>query len=511
MKRCVLRDRVRTVFLLAGTLAALLLPSAPALATQLVRGPYLQRGSTDRIVVRWRTDVASPGVVRYGASPDQLTESQDGMALGTDHEVEITGLAADTRYFYSVGTGTETLAGGDAEHAFRTAPPIGQAHGTRIWVLGDSGTGGAGAVAVRDGFLAFNGGRLPDLWLMLGDNAYFDGTDAEYQQKLFDIYPAVLRGSVLWPTLGNHDAHSADSATESGPYFDNFTLPRNAEAGGLPSGTEAYYSFDWANVHLVCLDSAEGDLSPDGAMLSWLADDLAAAQGDWIVAYWHHPPYSKGSHDSDSAADLTAIRESLLPVLEDYGVDLVLAGHSHAYERSVLLDGHYGTSDTYDPGLYAVDAGDGRSFSDGPYVKPAGASSHQGAVYVVSGTAAWTGGGSLDHPVMEVSLAALGSFVLDVQGKILEGRFLDAQGAVVDSFTIAKCTDPDLALTAVTVDGVREEERCHAIAAGPGVEVAPGGDLVLRAGSRVELRDGFSVAAGGRLTVEIDPALADPP
>jgi len=321
----------------------------------------------------------------------------------------------------------------------------------------------------------------------------------------------VLRGSVLWPTLGNHDAHSADSATESGPYFDNFTLPRNAEAGGLPSGTEAYYSFDWANVHLVCLDSAEGDLSADGPMLSWLQDDLAAAQGDWIVAFWHHPPYSKGSHDSDSAADLTAIRESLLPVLEDYGVDLVLAGHSHAYERSVLLDGHYGTSDTYDPGLYAVDAGDGRSFSDGPYVKPAGASSHQGAVYVVSGTAAWTGGGSLDHPVMEVSLAALGSFVLDVQGKILEGRFLDAQGAVVDSFTIAKCTDPDLALTAVTVDGVREEERCHAIAAGPGVEVAPGGDLVLRAGSRVELRDGFSVAAGGRLTVEIDPALADPP
>ena len=270
MNRCVLRDRVRTVFLLAGTLAALLLPSAPALATQLVRGPYLQRASTDRIVVRWRTDVASPGVVRYGASPDQLSESQDGMALGTDHEVEITGLAADSRYYYSVGTGDQVLAGGDPEHSFRTAPPAGVAHGTRIWVLGDSGTGGAGAVAVRDGFLAFNGGRLPDLWLMLGDNAYVDGTDAEYQQKLFDVYPAVLRGSVLWPTLGNHDAHSADSATESGPYFDDFTLPRNAEAGGLPSGTEAYYSFDWANVHLVCLDSAEGDLSADGPMLSWL-------------------------------------------------------------------------------------------------------------------------------------------------------------------------------------------------------------------------------------------------
>ena len=199
-------------------------------------------------------------------------------------------------------------------------------------------------------------------------------------------------------------------------------------------------------------------------------------------------------------------------MLEDYGVDLVLTGHSHAYERSILLDGHYGDLGHLDP----ADARRRRRrraelLGDGAYTKPAGASSHQGAVYVVAGTAGWTGGGSLDHPVMEVSLAALGSFVLDVQGKVLEGRFIDTQGKVVDGFTIAKCPEPDLALTGVTVDEAREEERCHAIAAGPGVVVAPGGNLVLRAGTRVELRDGFSVAAGGRLTIAVDPALADPP
>ena len=60
-------------------------------------------------------------------------------------------------------------------------------------------------------------------------------------------------------------------------------------------------------------------------------------------------------HDSDAAADLTAIRESVLPILEDHAADLVLAGHSHAYERSILLDGHYGTSDTYDPTQHALD------------------------------------------------------------------------------------------------------------------------------------------------------------
>jgi hypothetical protein len=493
-------------------LAAALVPAgADGAGAQLVRGPYLQRAASEGIVVRWRTDIVSDGVVRFGASPDQLDQHQDAAAPATDHEVELTGLAADTLYFYSVGTADEILAGGDPAHRFRTSPPVGEARETRVWVLGDSGTGDAAARAVRDGFFAFTGGRAPDLWLMLGDNAYFDGTDAQYQQAVFDVYPAVLRSVVLWPTFGNHDAHSADSATESGPYFDIFTLPRNGEAGGLPSATEAYYSFDHANLHLVCLDSAEGDLAPDGPMLSWLADDLAAAQGDWIVAYWHHPPYSKGSHDSDGSPDLTAIRESVLPVLEDFGVDLVLTGHSHSYERSVLVDGHYGTSDTYDPAHHAVDSGDGQSFSGGPYVKPDGASSHQGTVYAVSGSSGRVGGGTLDHPVMEVSVAALGSFVLDVQGKVLEGRFVDTRGRVLDRFTIAKCAEPDLALTDVTVEGPREEERCHAIAAGPGVVVTPAGSLTLRAGKRVVLRDGFSVAAGGRLSVVIDPALTHPP
>ncbi len=511
MPRRLRPGRTRAALLLAPLLAAALLPGGAArAATQLVRGPYLQRAAADRIVVRWRTDVVTGGIVRFGPAPDQLDQSQDEIGAGTEHQVELGGLASDTRYFYSVGTGDETLAGGDAGHSFRTAPPAGESHATRIWVLGDSGTGGAGARAVRDGFLAFSDGRLPDLWLMLGDNAYVDGTDAEYQQAVFDVYPAVLMGAALWPTFGNHDAHSADSATESGPYFDVFTLPRDGEAGGLPSGTEAYYSFDRANVHLVCIDSAEGDLAPDGPMLTWLAADLAAARGDWIVAYWHHPPYSKGSHDSDASADLTAIRESLLPILEDYGADLVLAGHSHSYERSILLDGHYGTSDTYDPAQHALDAGDGRSFSDGPYVKPAGTSSHTGTVYTVAGSAARVGGGTLDHPVMEVSLATLGSLVLDVQGKVLEGRFVDTGGHVLDTFTLAKCPDPDLVVSEVTVDGVREEERCDAIAAGPGVVVEAGGRLVLRAGRRVVLRDGFSVAAAGRLDVVVDPGLADP-
>ncbi len=178
---------------------------------------------------------------------------------------------------------------------------------------------------------------------MLGDNAYSNGTDAEYQSAVFDIYPTLLRKSVVWPTMGNHDGYSSTSSSQSGPYFSIFSLPKNAEAGGVASGTEAYYSFDYGNIHFICLDSEGSSRSSHGAMLEWLRLDLAATTKDWIIAYWHHPPYSKGSHDSDTETNLVDMRQNALPILEAGGVDLVLTGHSHSYERSYLLDGHYGT------------------------------------------------------------------------------------------------------------------------------------------------------------------------
>ena len=71
------------------------------------------------------------------------------------------------------------------------------------------------------------------------------------------------------------------------------------------------------------------------------------ATRDWIVAYWHHPPYSKGTHDSDLEIELIEMRTHVLPVLEDHGVAVVFGGHSHSYERSYLIDGHYGSSSEF--------------------------------------------------------------------------------------------------------------------------------------------------------------------
>ena len=266
-----------------------------------------------------------------------------------------------------MGISSTTLAG-DASYTFVTSPTPGTAKPTRIWVLGDSGTANSNARAVRDAYKAYMGTRRPELWLMLGDNAYPDGTDTEYQDAVFDMYPETLRQAALWSTLGNHDGHTADSATQSGPYYDIFTFPTNGEAGGLASGTEAYYSFDYGNIHFVCLNSYDSDRSTSGPMLTWMKNDLAATDKEWIIAFWHYPPYSKGSHDSDASSSLTKMRENALPILEDYGVDVVLGGHSHAYERSHLLDSHYGKSGTLSSSMI-LDSGGGREDGNGAYSK----------------------------------------------------------------------------------------------------------------------------------------------
>lgn len=402
----------------------------------LVRGPYLQMGTPTAMTIRWRTDVATDSRISFGPLPDDLSSSIADTGSVTEHELRLTSLAPGTRYFYAVGSSAETLGAPDSVHFFWTAPPPGTVQSTRIWVIGDSGLPGVSQRQVRDAYYGFAGPNYTDVWLMLGDNAYFSGTDGEYQSACFDVYQKMLCSTVLWPTRGNHELLFAGDDND---YYDLFTLPAAAEGGGSPSGTEAYYSFDHANIHFVCLDSQGSDLTPGGAMLTWLADDLAATTQDWIVAYWHHPPYSKGSHDSDYEFQLVDMRRYVLPVLEAGGVDLVLTGHSHSYERSHLLDEHYGLSTTLVDSML-IDDGDGRISGDGPYHKTAYGqpAPHEGAVYAVVGSSSQISGGTLNHPVMVTSLNELGSLVVHVEANVLEATFLDQTGNARDDFAIVK-------------------------------------------------------------------------
>ena len=418
---------------------------ALALAGTVTRGPYLQLGTPTSIVVRWRTGAPTSSRVVYGPAPDDLALAVQSLDATTEHELTLDGLTPDTTYYYAVGDATALLAGGDDEHFFVTPPMPGVAKPTRIWVLGDSGRGNDHAFDVRDAYEAYTGARHTDLWLMLGDNAYSDGTDGEFQDKMFEVYPEMLRKSVLWPCVGNHENESADPLTQSGVYFDIHTLPTQGEAGGVASGTEAYYSFDYGNIHFVVLESHRHDRTPEGPMLTWMEQDLAATDQDWTIAFWHHPPYSKGDFDTDADIIGIEMRENALPILEDHGVDLVLSGHSHSYERSYLLDGHYGDSSTLTEAMI-LDHGDGREDGDGGYTKPGpGPVPHQGAVYTVAGSSSGIDEGvPLDHPVMVSNHVVWGSVVLDVDGNRLDAVFLDKTGVVLDNFTIVKGSPGDL-------------------------------------------------------------------
>jgi len=129
----------------------------------------------------------------------------------------------------------------------------------------------------------------------------------------------------------------------------------------------------------------------------------------------------------------------------------VLCGHSHGYERSFLLDGHYGTSDTLVPEMIK-DAGDGRPSGTGPYIKDLGLAPNHGAVYVVAGSSGQVSWGTYDHPAMFISMAEMGSLVLDIATNELNVKFLTYLGTVADSFTIAKgVSRPILELTSVAV------------------------------------------------------------
>ena len=162
----------------------------------------------------------------------------------------------------------------------------------------------------------------PDHLLLLGDNAYPKGTDADYQIALFDTHGALLRRMPVWPAIGNHDVDSPGYAedAQAGAYFDIFTLPARGEAGGVASERESYYSFDLANIHFVVLNSSHPPYlaSPESGnpMLAWLERDLAATDQEWVIAYWHFPPYGKATYDSDVNNGLRRPRENYLPMLD---------------------------------------------------------------------------------------------------------------------------------------------------------------------------------------------------
>ncbi len=305
----------------------------PARAATVVHNPYLQNMRADGVTIVWSTRENQSGAVEYsidGSYSLRATarvRSFPGPTGGLSrpfyqYQADLTGLAPATAYSYRVMMDGQNLTP-EPEYRFRTTAP----GPFSFLVYGDSGNGSDGQQALTPLMAA----EKPDLVLHVGDIAYESGTFDEFQAYYFSFYSTIMR-RVPWFTVpGNHEYLTLAGL----PYLSLHATPTDT----VPPGDRGrYYSFDWGDVHFIALDSnllGVGYSARDE--LAWLESDLSRTTAKWKVAFFHHLPYPILHHLTDPICQAT--REQFVPVLEGHGVQLVLTGHEHNYQRSKPLHG----------------------------------------------------------------------------------------------------------------------------------------------------------------------------
>jgi hypothetical protein len=339
----------------------------------LTREPYIQNVHPGSATIIWRTDApTTTGVVLYGSTSD-YTDATTDTALAMQHKVVLTGLDEGAIYHYQVKTAGEILTG---DLTFHTAK--GEDFDTFTFVaMGDHRTYPENHSAVANRVKAID----PDIVVDSGDLVTDGNNPAYWDPEFFVPEKDVMSRTCFFPSIGNHEGTAAN-------YLQYFDLPTTN------SGTERYYSFDYANAHFVMLDTTM-TYSAGSPQYIWLENDLIANQGkQWIFAVFHHPPYSAClAHGS-----VLSVRSALCPLFEKYGVDMVFNGHDHNYERG------------YVNGVYYIVTGGG------------------GAPLHTNGSDWWTIFSASEHHCCKIS----------INGDSLDFEAIKTDGTVIDSFTMKK-------------------------------------------------------------------------
>jgi hypothetical protein len=217
-------------------------------------------------------------------------------------------------YHRQIGSYLTHRKGGPAHTESYTPFPAGDQPELRVGVAGDVGDSGRRINATGAAMAALPGDHPFDVLLLLGDNVYPSGDPAKLPKTVFEPFGGVLdSGAQLLAVLGNHDVANGDA---------------QLAALGMPGH---WWSVVRGNVLLIGLDSNRWN-DPD--QREWLDRTLAETTATWRIVALHHPPYSAGYQGSNRN-----VREAFSPLFERYGVQLVLAGHDHDYQRSVPING----------------------------------------------------------------------------------------------------------------------------------------------------------------------------
>jgi len=352
--------------------------------------PYLEMPTPDSITITWRTSTEKDGAVRYGLTPPLDMEVSDPTPAEW-HSFTLTGLVPDKEYAYQAFSGGEPV--GDV-YSFRTAPR--ETVPFVFSVVGDTMYSEPEKLQIKEGILEDD----PSFVIHVGD---FVAELGGYEEKLwrrhyFEDYWDLLCRIPVIPVLGNHEYQGLIMVFFSIPgaaplFHDYFTLPNN----------ERWFSFDWANCHFIVLDANIPKDLEEGEQLDWLVQDLQQSTDgvqdpDWIFVSWHEPAFSSGMGQFDLMGE--NLRNNIVPLMEEYGVDIVFYGHDHFYERS---------------------------FKDG-------------VTYILTG-----GGGAAPHPIFDdinpYSQVVVDSFQymrVSVNGLLVQVESVDPLMTVLDSFTIEK-------------------------------------------------------------------------
>ncbi len=332
-------------------------------------------------------------------------------------------------------------------------------------VIGDYGSNNSHEADVA----AMVAAGTPDFVATVGDNAYapnpIDTAIGKYYAAFIGnyqgTYGAGSPSNRFFPALGNHDISDVGGLPA---YLAYFTLPGAGVTSLAPSGNERYYDFVRGPVHFFALDSDPSE--PDGitsgsSQATWLRNGLAASPSPWNVVLLHHAPFSSSSGHGST----TALRWPF----EQWGADLVLAGHDHTYERVTRDDDGNGT-----PLTYVVDGLGGQArynFSATPVI---GSQVRYNADY--------------------------GALFVDATDTTLTARFRTVAGTTPDTFTL---TAPPTG-----VSGTVTESGSGAPVAGAWVALLRTSDFSVAGGAVASATGDFSAAvpAGSYYLYVVDPA-----
>jgi len=293
---------------------------------ELTKGPYLQNVTKTTITICWETDELVEGSVEYGLTTNYGNE-KSAVNPTSHHEIALTGLAPSTTYHYRVGSGG--IFGED--NTFTTAVDFMEPF--TFVAYGDNRPPHDPPTSHTD-VLRIIKEIAPDFYINTGDLVERGESDADWD-LFFEESRDLMKGTTLFPSLGNHDYHS-DDAYNCDEYLNSFSLP----------GNEQWYSFTYGNAYFIALNSnsISVGIGPDSEQYQWLEKELqkAATTSRWQFVFFHHAPYSMGkAHPASADKYVRLVLETFPPLFERYGVDIVFSGHEHSYQHHLVNGVHY--------------------------------------------------------------------------------------------------------------------------------------------------------------------------